>query len=114
MKRLLGIEITDKEFDYFMCEQAKGKELKIVDNKIVAEYHQQTEKEKLEQERREILRWFEEYDNQVKQYNRCKRLGVEFDRDIGELDNQATEKQLRLREIKNELEPKQVEDEQNL
>ena len=103
MKKLLGKEITDEEFDYLMCEQNKGKELKIIDNKIVAEYHQQTEEEKLEQEKQEILQWFEEYDNQVKQYERCVRLGVEFDKDIEELDNKATEKQLRLREIKEEL-----------
>ena len=54
-------------------------------------------------EKQELLQWFEEYDNQVKQYQRCQRLGIEFDRDIEELDNQATEKQLRLREIREEL-----------
>lgn len=54
-------------------------------------------------EKQELLQWFEEYDNQVKQYQRCERLGIEFDRDIEKLDNQATEKQLRLREIREEL-----------
>lgn len=33
---LLGIEVTDQEFDFLMCEQAKGKELKVVDGKVIA------------------------------------------------------------------------------
>ena len=33
---LLGIKMTLEEFDYLMCEQAKGKELKAVDGKVVA------------------------------------------------------------------------------
>ena len=28
---LLGIEISFEEFDHLMCEQNKGKELKVVD-----------------------------------------------------------------------------------
>lgn len=44
--KLLGIELTDKEFDYLMCEQAKGKELKVVDGKVVATDRTVTEKEK--------------------------------------------------------------------
>lgn len=33
---LFGIKLTKEEFDYLMCEQAKGKELKVVDGKIFA------------------------------------------------------------------------------
>ena len=33
---LLGIEISLEEFDALMCQQAKGKELKVVDGKVVA------------------------------------------------------------------------------
>lgn len=51
----------------------------------------------------ELIAWFDEYDNQVKQYERCIRLGVEFDKDIQKLDNEATQKQLRIREIRSEL-----------
>ena len=36
MKTLFNQEITDELFDHLMCEQAKGKEIKIVDGKIVA------------------------------------------------------------------------------
>lgn len=45
----------------------------------------------------EIKIWFEEYDNQVKQYQRCVRLGIDFDKDIVELDNQAKVYQEELR-----------------
>lgn len=34
--KLLGIDLTYEEFDFLMCEQAKGKELKVVDGKVVA------------------------------------------------------------------------------
>lgn len=34
--KLFGIELSNQEFDYLMCEQAKGKELKVVDGKVVA------------------------------------------------------------------------------
>ena len=34
--KLLGIELTDKEFDYLICEQNKGKQLKVVNGQVVA------------------------------------------------------------------------------
>lgn len=43
---LLGVELTNEEFDYLMCEQAKGKELKVVDGKVVAVERVMTEQEK--------------------------------------------------------------------
>ena len=33
---LLGIEISFEEFDRLMCEQSQGKELKVIDGKVVA------------------------------------------------------------------------------
>lgn len=48
----------------------------------------------------EINKWFNWYDNQVKQYERCVRLGVEFDKDIVELDNQAKTYQEELRQLR--------------
>lgn len=89
MKQLLGIELTDKEYDFLLCEQAKGKNLKIVDGKIIVVEHKETDFEKAQKQLSELYAWFEEYDNQVKQYQRCQRLGIEFDKDINELDNQA-------------------------
>ena len=46
MKKLLGIELNDQEFDFLMCEQNKGKELKVVDGKVVALERVITEEEK--------------------------------------------------------------------
>lgn len=45
MKKLLNISLTDEEFDFFICEQNKGKELKVINGKIVAQYHISTEEE---------------------------------------------------------------------
>ena len=62
-----------------------------------------TKEELLNIELRNLMEWFEEYDNQVKQYERCVRLNIEFDKDINELDRQATENQYRIREIRSQL-----------
>ena len=45
---LLGIEMTLEEFDYLMCEQSKGKELKVVDGKVLAVEHEMTLEERIE------------------------------------------------------------------
>lgn len=42
---LLGVEMSLEEFDFLLCEQAKGKELKVVGGKVVAEYHTLTAEE---------------------------------------------------------------------
>ena len=72
-------EVTKKEYDEYQVKQ---------NNKL-----------KLLKEQQELLKWIEYYDKQVMQYNRCQRLGIEFDKDISELDNQANINQARLREI---------------
>lgn len=98
--KLLGIELTSDEFDRLICEQNKGKELKVVDGKVIAVEHEITEKERLEMELYDLYAWFDEYDNQVKQYQRCERLSVSYDKDIDQLDNQAQENQQRIAEIR--------------
>lgn len=103
MEKLLGIEMTLEEFDRLMCEQNKGKELVVQDGKVVAIDHVATEEELLRNELAELEIWFNEYDNQVKQYSRCLRLGLEFDKDINELDNQAKTNAERITEIRNLL-----------
>lgn len=65
----------------------------------IEKYNARKNKYMLQQELLEINTWFNEYDNQVKQYQRCQRLGLDFDRDINELDNQAKTYQERIREI---------------
>lgn len=52
--KLLGIEMSEQEFDYLICEQNKGKELKVVDGKVVAVEHEVTEEELKEQRKWEI------------------------------------------------------------
>lgn len=51
---LLGVEMTLEEFDFLMREQSKGKELKVLDGKVVAEYHTPTQEELNEQRRTEL------------------------------------------------------------
>lgn len=53
-----------------------------------------------ENEIAELIQWFEEYDNQIKQYERCIRLDIDFDKDIRILDKEANNKQLRIRELR--------------
>lgn len=65
----------------------------------IEKYNARKNKYLLQQELLGINTWFDEYDNQVKQYQRCQRLGIEFDRDIVQLDNQAKINQERIREI---------------
>ena len=99
MKSLFGIEVEDNYFDYLFAEHEKGKALKVIDGNVVAVEHEVTDEERKQQRIYEIKTWFEEYDNQVKQYQRCVRLGVEFDKDIVELDNQAKTYQEELRTL---------------
>lgn len=62
-----------------------------------------TQEELLNSELNDLYTWFDEYDNQVKQYNRCQRLGITYDKDIKELDNQAKTNAERITEIRNLL-----------
>lgn len=53
---LLGVEVTQEEFNNLLCEQANGKELKVIDGKVVAVEHEVTEEELLQafRQKREI------------------------------------------------------------
>lgn len=70
-----------------------GKTKQFVDGQIV-DYVD------LNKELEDLIAWFEGYDNQVKQYERCLRLGIEFDKNIEELDAQATVNQKRIAELR--------------
>ena len=70
----------------------------------IDKYNVRKNKNLLEQELSELHDWLDNYyDNQIKQYQRCQRLGLEFDKDIVELDNQAKVSQERISEIKDLL-----------
>lgn len=45
MQTLFGIEMTDEEFGYLFEQQSQGKELKVIDGKVVAVDHEVTEEE---------------------------------------------------------------------
>lgn len=65
---LLGVEMSLEEFDFLMCEQAKGKELKVVNGRVIAEYHVETYEEKqesLRSERIELLNAFDKWEKAV-------------------------------------------------
>ncbi|WP_419023934.1 hypothetical protein [Emergencia sp.] len=47
-----------------------------------------------------LLTWFSWYDRQVMEYQRCSRLGQAYDREINKLDQEAIEKQLRIRALR--------------
>lgn len=53
-----------------------------------------------ERELRPVIAWFDWYDEQCIQYQRCQRLGVKFDKDIAELDAQANENAARVKELR--------------
>lgn len=61
------------------------------------------ETELLNVELSDLYMWFNEYDNQVKQYNRCQRMGIAYDKDIEELDSQAKTNAERITEIRDLL-----------
>lgn len=62
-----------------------------------------SQKDLLNDELTQLIAWFEEYDNQVKQYNRCQRMGIDYDKDIEILDEQARENAERITEIRDLL-----------
>lgn len=62
MKNLLGIKITEKEFDRLMCEQSFGKEIKVVEGKLVAIEHVPTVTEAKEQRITELKQKLAETD----------------------------------------------------
>lgn len=63
--KLLGIELTNEEFDFLMCEQAKGKELKVVDKQVVAVERVITEQEKAKSRINELKTLLEKTDYQA-------------------------------------------------
>lgn len=88
---LLGIEMSLEEFDYLLCEQSKGKELKVKDGKVVAEYHVPTEEELKEQRRYELKAELEKIKEDIEQET------------FGLVRDDFTEKKARAAEIVNEL-----------
>ena len=68
MKELFNIELTEEEFDFLMCEQNKGKELKVVDGKVVAVERVITEEEKAQMRITELKQLLANTDYQAIKY----------------------------------------------
>ena len=104
-----GIEINiDENIFYKPCQFYKYENNSIIfDTEKYQKYldKQNINKEisELQKEINEINVWFEWYDGQVKQYERCVRLGIDFDKDIAELDQQAADYQLKIRELNEQI-----------
>lgn len=65
---ILGIEMTEEEVDALLQEQGNGKELKVVDGKVVAEYHVSTQEElmrSLRNQRSVLLLAFDKWEKAV-------------------------------------------------
>ena len=54
MFELLGIKLSVEEFDHLLCEQSSGKELKVVNGKVVAVTHEPSAKELAERKIMEL------------------------------------------------------------
>ena len=50
MKSLFGIEVEDNYFDYLFAEHEKGKDLKVINGKVVAVEHEVTDEELTQKE----------------------------------------------------------------
>jgi len=95
-------EITDEYWQELLDLQSQGKEITTDKNgNPIAIDHIITPQELAKKELYEIEQWFERYDLQVKQYQRCVRLNIEFDKDIAELDLEAKKYQERLKMLRN-------------
>ena len=109
-----GIEINiDEDIFYKPCQFYKYENNSIVfdDNKYQKYLDKQNinkEISELQKEINEINVWFEWYDGQVKQYERCVRIGEEFDLDMSELDSKAKENQLKIRNLREQIKEKEV------
>lgn len=59
---LFGIKLETKEFDFLMCEQSKGKQLKVIDGKVVAVERIESEEDKKVKRIRELKYFLEQSD----------------------------------------------------
>lgn len=97
MKNLLNIEMSDIEFDKLMCEQSNGKELKVIDGKVVAVERTVTEEEKkvnrIAELKQELAKWKEDVEQvelfgmQRNDYEEKKKRCAEIILELRELEN---------------------------
>ena len=66
--KFLGIEMPFEEFDRLMCEQSKGKELKVINGKVVAVEYQPTQQDIAENRVRELKQLLADTDYKAIKY----------------------------------------------
>lgn len=97
------IEITEEEFSKTLW-RIPHHAWKVVNGELSLErYEDDDNVERWTKEVRELEEWFELYDRQVNEYNRCVRLGIPYNckhGTIDELDEQAYSNSKRLRELR--------------
>ena len=99
------IEITEDYFNYLFEKQAEGMQI-YADETGYPRVREPiiTQEAKYRDELDELETWFSDiYDMQMKQYERCMRLGIAFTSKYGtakELDAQAVEKAARIKELR--------------
>lgn len=110
MKKLFDIETTNEEFDFLMCEQAKGKELKVVDGKIISTNIEITTKQKAQNEILELKNWFEtEYTYKEQKFRRLIALnkldddGIDAKTKLTDLYIEAESKRTKIQMLENEV-----------
>jgi hypothetical protein len=83
----------EENYPYYKLEN----EVLVFDAELKQNY---IDKEVIKIEKIDLENWFDWYDIQCNQYRRCVELGIEYDKDIMALHQQAEINALRLNEIK--------------
>lgn len=83
--------------------------MRWVNGKFVKDQNPKLLVKEYKQELEELEKWFEEYDKQVIQYQRSLRLGIEFDKDINELDEQAVVNAARIKELRTKIDEMEIQ-----
>lgn len=83
--------------------------MRWVNGKFVKDQNPKLLVKEYKQELEELEKWFEEYDKQVIQYQRSLRLGIEFDKDINELDEQAVVNAARIKELRTKIHEMEIQ-----
>lgn len=103
---LLGIKMDFEEFDRLITEQVNGKELVVVNGKVIATVRKESKQELTQKELKELKYWFDNYYSQHEQkYRRLHSLGKLTDEgkdpynELINLYNEAEIKRARIQEL---------------
>ena len=102
MKTLIGIEVEDDYFNYLFDEQSKGKELKVIDGKVVAVEHEVTEEELTQKEIYELEARLNQLSQDIVQIQCGADFGTRIDEEGNEISI-ADERVAEFREKHNRL-----------